>query len=63
VKINELDLPEEARVVYYYRDDKCYFAEQDGKLHEGEEIVMLTDCEHRADLNERCNPQRIEDQD
>lgn len=62
VKINELDLPEDARVVYYYRDDKFLFAEQDAKLREGDEVVILTDSEHLADLNERWNPQEVKEE-
>ena len=58
-KVNELDLPKEARVVYYYRDDEFFFAETDTKLREGDEIVILTDSKHLADLNERWNPKKI----
>ena len=58
-QISELDLPEKARVVYFYRDDKFLFAEQDAQLREGDEVVVLTDSEHLADLNERWNPQEV----
>jgi trk system potassium uptake protein TrkA len=62
-KINELDLPETARVVYYYRDDEFFFAEPDAKLREGDEIVILTDSKHLADLNERWSPEKINSED
>ena len=62
-KVSELDLPEEARVIYYYRDDEFLFAEQDAKLREGDEIVILTDSEHLADLSERWNPRKINSED
>jgi trk system potassium uptake protein TrkA len=61
--IKELDLPEGARAMYYYRDDKFYFTEQDTNLREGDEIVILTDSKLVSKLNERWNPQQIEDED
>ena len=61
--INELDLPKEARVVYYYRDDKFFIAEKDNHLREGDEIVILTDSEHLSELNERWNPKEINSED
>ena len=62
-KVNELDLPEKARVVYYYRDDEFLFAEQDAKLREGDEIVILTDSEHLAELDERWNSKKVNSED
>lgn len=57
---NELDLPQGARVIYYYRDDKFYFADQDAKVKAGDEIVILTESTHLSDLNERWSPKEIE---
>jgi trk system potassium uptake protein TrkA len=58
-KIDELDLPEGARVIYYYRDDDFYFAENDSKLHKGDEIVILTKSEHLEELNEHWSPKEV----
>ena len=61
-KISGLDLPKEARAVYYYRDDKFHFVEEDTKLREDDEVVILTDSEHLADLNERWDPQEVKEE-
>jgi trk system potassium uptake protein TrkA len=61
--IDELDLPDGARAIYYYRDDKFHFAEKETELCKGDEVVILTDSEHLADLNERWNPQDIDSED
>ena len=62
-QVGELDLPEKARVVYYYRGDNFSFAEKDTKLRKGDEIVILTDSKNLSDLNERWNPKEINHED
>jgi trk system potassium uptake protein TrkA len=52
----DLELPEQARIIYYYRKDKFQFVEKDTRLRKGDEIVILTDSQHLAELNERWNP-------
>jgi len=52
-KIEDLDLPEEARAICYYRDGKFSLAKSDTKIREGDEVVVLTDNEHLSDLKER----------
>ena len=61
--ISELDMPDGARAIYYYRDDKFYFVDEDTKVNEGDEIVILTDSKHLSELNERWNPKEAENDD
>jgi len=62
-QVSELGLPEGARAIYYYRDDQFYFIEEDSKLQEGDEIVILTESKHLSELNERWNPEEIKIED
>jgi trk system potassium uptake protein TrkA len=52
----ELELPEDSRIVYYYRGDEFYPADEDTRFKKGDEIVVLTRSEHLPELNERWNP-------
>jgi trk system potassium uptake protein TrkA len=56
---SELDLPKDARVVFYYRDNKFHFADEDTKFREGDEIIILTHSKNLPDLNERWNPKKV----
>ena len=58
VPVSELGLPKNARVIFYYRDNKLHFADSDTKLSKGDEIVILTDCGNLADFNERWYPKQ-----
>lgn len=57
----ELDLPDEARMVFYYRDEKFHFADEDSKIKKDDEIVILTHSKNLPDLDERWNPKQIEE--
>jgi len=61
-KISELELPDKSKVIYYYRDDEFHFSEEDTSLRKGDEVIILTDSKHLADLNERWKPQDHNDQ-
>lgn len=61
VSVSELGLPKDARVVFYYRDNKFHFADNDTKLSKGDEIVILTHCRNLPDFNERWYPKIVED--
>jgi trk system potassium uptake protein len=52
----DLDLPKNARVICYYRDGRFFLAEEETKLHKGDEMVILTHSECIDDLRERWNP-------
>jgi len=54
--VSELGLPKDARVIFYYRDNKFNFADDDTKLHKGDEIVILTNSKNLPDFNERWYP-------
>ena len=62
-QVSELDLPEGARALYYYRDDQFHFTDEDAKLQEGDEVVILTQSKHLSELNERWNPEEIKTED
>ncbi len=61
VGVGELGLPKDARVVFFYRDNKFHFADNDTKLCKGDEIVLLTHCKNLPDFNERWYPKIIDD--
>jgi len=54
--ISELDLPQEARVVCFYRDGRFQMAEEDARLQEKDEVVILTHSKNLADLRDRFQP-------
>jgi trk system potassium uptake protein TrkA len=56
VCVSELELPKDARVIFYYRDNKFHFADDDTKLCKGDEIVILTHSKNLPDFNERWYP-------
>jgi trk system potassium uptake protein TrkA len=53
VLVEELALPEDARVVLYYRDDKFAHADARTHLRVGDEVVILTHSRHLAELEKR----------
>ena len=53
----ELGLPEGARVVCLYRDDKFMLADEDTQIKKGDEVIVLTYAENLNELNERWYPQ------
>jgi trk system potassium uptake protein TrkA len=61
VCVSELGLPKDARVVFYYRDNRFHFADSDTKLGKGDEIVILTHSRNLPDFNERWYPKIVDD--
>lgn len=53
VAVEALALPEEARVVWLYRDGELVFAGPRTRLQTGDEVVVLTHSRHLAELRER----------
>jgi trk/ktr system potassium uptake protein len=51
--VADLALPEDTRVVCYYRNDRFFFADAETKLQEGDEVVLLTHSKHLSVLRER----------
>jgi trk system potassium uptake protein TrkA len=62
VTADELELPEDTRIVYYYRDDDFYLADEKTTFKNGDEIVILTRSEHLATLAERWDPKQVDDE-
>lgn len=54
--VAELELPEAARVICYYRDGHFSFADPDTKLRQGDEVVVLTRSDNLPALRERWEP-------
>ncbi|MBN1643426.1 MAG: hypothetical protein JW856_01195, partial [Dehalococcoidales bacterium] len=56
---SELDLPNDARIIFYYRDNEFRLAEKDTRFRKGDEIVVLTHSKNLADLRERWYPKKV----
>ncbi|XXJ20322.1 potassium channel family protein [Desulfovibrio caledoniensis] len=53
VVVEKLKLPEDARVICYYREDKFAHANEETVLQVGDEIVILTHSNHLNELEKR----------
>jgi trk system potassium uptake protein TrkA len=58
---NTLDLPENARVIYFYRDGEFIIADSKTKLKEGDEVIILTHSENIKTLREKWSPQNTKE--
>jgi trk system potassium uptake protein TrkA len=56
VSIEDLHLPEEARVICCYRDGELLLPAEQDKLRRGDEVVILTHSKHVTALRERWQP-------
>jgi trk system potassium uptake protein TrkA len=54
--LEDLHLPEAARVICYYRDGEFILPDDQAKLRSGDEVVILTHAKHLAALHERWQP-------
>lgn len=54
--VDDLKLPAEARVVCYYRGGEFHLADGATKIHERDEVVVLTHSKHLSDLRKRWEP-------
>ncbi len=61
MKISEMDLPEKTRVLFYYRDGRFYFVDDDTSIKKGDEVVILTHSENLPDLKEIWNSEQERD--
>ena len=62
-KMSELDLPEDTKVVFFYRDDQFNFVNEETSLKKGDEVVILTHSKNLTDLNERWAPKQTDKDD
>ena len=58
--VSDLDLPEDARVICYYRDEDFYLVDGDTNIQESDQVVVLTTSANLPALEERWNPQMEE---
>jgi trk system potassium uptake protein TrkA len=58
--IKDLELPDGARAIYYYRKDDFIFADPDDRLKEDDEVVILAHSRVISDLRDRWEPHAIE---
>ncbi|WP_029893184.1 potassium channel family protein [Desulfohalovibrio reitneri] len=56
VSVEELDLPETARVICLYRDGSFKLADRETEIRKGDEVVVLTHSENMAELEKRWRP-------
>ena len=61
VAVKDLNLPENARVVSFYREGHFFLADEGTKLRKGDEAVILTHSKNLAALHERWKPKLAED--
>jgi trk system potassium uptake protein len=58
-----LDLPENTRALFYYRDDGFNFIDEETRFKNGDEIVLLTHSEHLPELKDRWQPKQADTKD
>ena len=57
--IGELRLPKEARAICFYRQGEFSFANNETKLREGDEVIVLTMSKHLPELYKRWEPKPV----
>ena len=62
VRVKELDLPAEARVVCYYREGRFALAGEETKLQEGDEVLVLTHSRNMLELQERWHSKPVQEE-
>lgn len=58
---SDLTLPDQARVVCYYRDGDFHLADADSQLKKGDEVVILTTVDGLDPLHEEYDPPKEEE--
>ncbi|MGD1967531.1 MAG: TrkA family potassium uptake protein [Desulfobacterales bacterium] len=62
-KIKELELPEDTKVLFFYREDQFNFVDTESALKESDEVVILTHSKNLTDLKKRWNPKQSDEDD
>lgn len=62
-KVEKLELPEDSRVICFYRDGDFKLPEPSTELHPDDEVLILTHSKHLADLTRRFQPEQSENGD
>jgi trk system potassium uptake protein len=55
--VGELELPDQARVICYYRDDKFFLTNEDTRLRKGDELILICHSDNMAKLKEQFAPE------
>ena len=58
--VEDLDLPDEARIICLYRDEEFQLANPETALRIDDEAIILTHSRHLADLTKRFHPESSE---
>lgn len=61
VAIKDLDLPKHARVICLYRDGAFQLTDENARIEEGDEVVLLTHSDSLPELRDRWDPERNDD--
>lgn len=51
--VSELDLPEESRLMFFYRNERFTLPEPDSKLRRGDEVMIITHSKNIEELHKR----------
>jgi trk system potassium uptake protein len=53
--LDELELPEKTKAIFYYRDDQFYLPDKDTKLKQGDELIFICHVESLEVVKEMFN--------
>jgi trk system potassium uptake protein TrkA len=53
VNFKDMQLPEEAKIIYYYRDDKFFLVDKNTTFKIGDEVIILTNADNLPKLKKR----------
>jgi trk system potassium uptake protein TrkA len=59
-RIRDLDLPEDAHVICYYRDGEFFLADDDSRIKADDRVIILTHSKRVQELRERWQPEHAE---
>ena len=62
-QVADLELPDEARVICIYREEKFMLADPETSLHIDDEAIVLTHSKHLAELTKRFNKKNADNGD
>ncbi|MFO7982063.1 MAG: TrkA family potassium uptake protein [Desulfuromonadales bacterium] len=60
-KVKDIDLPEKARLICYYRESEFHLADPDSTLKKGDEAIILTHSDQLSRLTERFQPKQAKE--
>lgn len=59
IPVSELDLPDESRIMFFYRNEKFVLPDEDTVLKKGDEVMIVTQSEALPKLEERWGNARL----